>query len=228
MPEPENHPLLPMMTAGKLPQMPPMAPGATPGANSMMPRPPIVPLNIECELLLTPMTCSLQATRGSCAWLAGDQKCDIADKCDGRDRASCALYWKGNRMGPNCVWLAMEEKCDSSTKCYGRDRATCTNPAFPKCTWTAPYVASWGQNFPGGMCTEYEGPQNPFAQMFEGLSGGLQATHMQEPASDSTNSSKHISRNVVLISVGSFLLSAMCTYFVMRKRQQTSESCTPL
>lgn len=212
------------MLPGQLPTLPAGTQANLPATPGNFP-PPIVPLEMECELLTNPMMCNLAATRGSCAWLATDQKCDIADKCSGRDRASCALYWKGNRMGPNCVWLALEEKCDSSKKCYGRDKASCTNPAFPRCTWQAPYMTSWGQNLPGGMCTEYKGPQMPFASMLE---GGLQAKHMEEP--ETTSSGDHTVRNVALISVGSFFLTATGTFLVMSrsKRQTSNDLSSPL
>jgi len=196
--------------------------GSLPGAGAFPMPPPMVQLEMECEILTNPMMCNLASTRGSCAWLAEDQKCDIADKCSGRDKQSCALYYKGNRMGPNCVWLELEGKCDSSKKCYGRDQATCTNPAFPRCTWTAPYITSWGQTLPGGMCEEYKGPSNPFAAM---MGGGLQATHMEQPESTSSN---HLPRNVMLISVGSFILSGLCTFLCLRKRQQQSSEHVPL
>lgn len=175
--------------------------------------PAVIPVQIECEILQSPVMCNLESTMGNCAWLEEDQKCDLAEKCGGRSKATCALYYSLKYSGPNCVWLEMESKCDSSKKCYGRDKSTCMNTRFPLCTWTQPYLTTWGQEFPEGMCTEYKG-----VPMLPGKME-LQTVH-ENAATKQTQTTSSPLMGAVLIGFGSFITTALCTTYVLSKRQQ--------
>merc|ERR1740123_1640713 len=97
---------------------------------------------IECSDLDWPC-CTVQKTAGQCVWLAEDDKCDVADKCDGRAPNTCGDSLKVmspvdgtiHAMPPMCVWLYDEMKCDKAGKCQGRNQQDCLNPALPPCTW---------------------------------------------------------------------------------------------
>jgi len=196
--------------AASQPAAPMPSPNLIPGA---------IPVQMECEALQSPLVCNLQSTLGNCAWLESDQKCDIAEKCGGRSKATCALYFSLKYNGPNCVWLEMENKCDSSSKCYGRDKATCMNKHFPRCTWTQPYLTTWGQEYPEGMCTELKG-----VAFLPGMK--LETAHNEEPSSESSSSTLPL--NAIFIGIGSFFGSAVCTFFILQKRKKMSELTSPL
>lgn len=90
----------------------------------------------DCNHILNPFQCTLANTKGRCTYLAEEQKCDTADKCNGRSRATCSQYWSTSYHFANCVWIHVpgsQPKCDSSTKCIGRSPADCVNRHFPPC-----------------------------------------------------------------------------------------------
>lgn len=91
----------------------------------------------DCNHIINPFQCTLANTKGRCTYLIEEQKCDTADKCNGRSKATCSQYWSTSYHMANCVWIEVpgsQPKCDSSTKCIGRSPQDCMNRQhFPPC-----------------------------------------------------------------------------------------------
>lgn len=186
------------------------------GGPGMMPIIPHTPY-FECEGI-PPGFCNLQMTKGQCVLLVSqNNKCDIAEKCDGRARRDCSKFWRspGGMQRPNCVWIQLfgaQGKCDSAEKCQGRSQQTCTNHWFPPCMWmpSSPFHPGFGQCMEGG--------------------GSLMKTHEESSLESSTpaETDPEPTQNGPLLALGfvSFLVGLGFTFLILRckkRRESTSE-----
>jgi len=176
----------------------------------------------DCNHILNPFQCTLANTKGRCTYLAEEQKCDTADKCNGRSRATCSQYWSTSYHFANCVWIHVpgsQPKCDSSTKCRGRSPADCVNHHFPPCM----FVPSQPMMHPQFAQQMGLPPMPPM-----GVCRPFGSSLLAQPHQQSETAGFEISNKLIIVLFAlCFILTASFTVILTSNKSSKYCECSP-